>query len=60
MLYWASIFFIIALIAATFGFSGVAATSAGIAQLLFYIFLSVFFITVILHFVSAVKKKRED
>ena len=36
---WAVTFLIIALIAAVFGFGGIAAASAGIAKLLFFIFL---------------------
>ena len=39
MLRYAVIFFIIALVAALFGFGGIAASAAGIAQLLFYGFL---------------------
>jgi uncharacterized membrane protein YtjA (UPF0391 family) len=39
MLNWALTFFIFSLIAALFGFGGIAATTAGIAQVLFYIFL---------------------
>ena len=42
MLNWAVIFFIIALIAAFFGFGGIATASAGIAQILFYVFLLLF------------------
>lgn len=41
MLRWALIFLVISIIAAFFGFGGVAAASAGIAKLLFYIFLAV-------------------
>ena len=37
MLYWAAIFFIIALVEAVFGFSGIAA--AGVAKVLFVVFL---------------------
>ena len=37
---WAAIFFIIALIAAVFGFSGIAAGAVDIAQTLFFIFLA--------------------
>jgi len=36
MLSWALIFFIIALIAAFFGFGGIAAGAAGIAKVLFF------------------------
>ncbi|PZP35797.1 MAG: DUF1328 domain-containing protein [Roseateles depolymerans] len=39
MLRYAVIFFVIALVAAVFGFGGIAASAAGIAQLLFYGFL---------------------
>ncbi len=39
LLNWVLVFFILALVAAFFGFSGVAAESAGIAKILFYIFL---------------------
>ncbi len=47
MLYWALIFLIVAIIAAAFGFSGIAATSAGIAQVLFYIFIALFVIAML-------------
>jgi uncharacterized membrane protein YtjA (UPF0391 family) len=39
MLYWAAVFFIIALIAAIFGFGGIAIAAAGAAKLLFIVFL---------------------
>jgi uncharacterized membrane protein YtjA (UPF0391 family) len=39
MLYYAVVFFIVALIAAVFGFSGIAAGAAGIAKILFVLFL---------------------
>ena len=42
LLKWALIFFVIALIAAGLGFSGIAAGAAGIAKLLFYLFLGIF------------------
>ena len=35
MLYWAAVFFIIAVIAAVLGFAGVAVAAAGIAKILF-------------------------
>ncbi|MCB9775407.1 MAG: DUF1328 domain-containing protein [Nitrospiraceae bacterium] len=40
ILKWAAIFFVIALIAGGLGFSGIAEGAAGIAQILFYIFLA--------------------
>jgi len=42
MLKWAVIFLIIALIAAVFGFTDIAAASADIAKVLFTIFLVLF------------------
>ena len=51
MLYWAAVFFIIALIAAIFGFTGIAIAAAGIAKILFFIFLVIFFITLLTHFI---------
>ena len=47
MLGWAVIFLIIALVAAVFGFGGIAVASAGIAKLLFFIFLVLFVISLI-------------
>lgn len=48
MLYWALVFFIIALIAAAFGFGGIIVGSAvGIAKVLFFIFLVLFIISLI-------------
>ena len=42
MLRWAIAFFVIALIAAVFGFLGIATAAVGIARLLFFIFLILF------------------
>lgn len=39
MLHYAVVFFVIALIAALFGFGGIAASASGIAQVLFFIFV---------------------
>ena len=39
MLHYAVVFFIIALVAAVFGFGGIAAGAAGIAKILFIVFL---------------------
>jgi uncharacterized membrane protein YtjA (UPF0391 family) len=47
MLYWAVIFFIVAIIAAIFGFGGVAAGATTIAQVLFFVFLVVFLASLI-------------
>ena len=42
MLYYALVFFVIALVAALLGFGGVAVAFAGIAKLLFVLFLILF------------------
>ena len=42
MLHYAAVFFIIALVAALFGFGGIAAGAAEIAKVLFFIFLVLF------------------
>lgn len=47
MLRWALSFFVLALVAALFGFGGLAATSAGIAKTLFYVFLIVFLVSLV-------------
>lgn len=52
MLSWALIFFVFSLIAALFGFSGIAATSAGIAQVLFFIFLALFVVSLLTSLVN--------
>ncbi len=40
MLYYAVVFFVIALIAALFGFGGIASGAVGIAKLLFFVFVA--------------------
>jgi uncharacterized membrane protein YtjA (UPF0391 family) len=47
MLWWAAVFFIIAVVAAVFGFGGIAEASADIAQILFFVFLVIFVISLI-------------
>jgi uncharacterized membrane protein YtjA (UPF0391 family) len=48
MLYWAVVFLVISLVAALFGFGGIAAASAGIAKLLFGIFLVLFLVFLVI------------
>jgi uncharacterized membrane protein YtjA (UPF0391 family) len=48
MLYWALVFFIIAIVAAVFGFGGIAAGAESIAKVLFFLFLVVFAASLIL------------
>lgn len=52
MLYYALVFFIVALVAAVFGFGGLAASAAGIAKLLFVGFLVLAVVTGIVHLVG--------
>jgi len=47
MLSWAVAFFILAIIAAVFGFGGIAAGASSIAQILFVLFLVLFVISLI-------------
>jgi uncharacterized membrane protein YtjA (UPF0391 family) len=47
MLQWALAFLILSLVAAFFGFAGVAVASAGIAKILFYVFAIVFSVTLL-------------
>jgi uncharacterized membrane protein YtjA (UPF0391 family) len=47
MLYWALVFFIISLVAAVFGFTGIAVAAAGIAKIFFFFFLVLFILTLI-------------
>jgi uncharacterized membrane protein YtjA (UPF0391 family) len=51
MLSWVITFLVIALIAGAFGFTGIAGTSIGIAQTLFYIFIVLFVISLLVHLV---------
>ena len=54
MLSWALVFFIIAIIAAVFGFGGIAAGAVEIAKILFFVFLVIAAIT----FVMGLLRKR--
>ncbi|MFB9327523.1 MULTISPECIES: DUF1328 domain-containing protein [Paenibacillus] len=45
MLRWAAIFFIIAVVAAIFGFGGIVDAATGIAKILFFVFLILFIVS---------------
>jgi uncharacterized membrane protein YtjA (UPF0391 family) len=45
MLYWSLLFLIVALVAAVFGFGGIASTAAGIAQILFVVAMVLFIVS---------------
>ncbi|MBZ5664398.1 MAG: DUF1328 domain-containing protein [Acidobacteriia bacterium] len=49
MLNWAITFFVVALIAAILGFTGVAVAAAGIAKLFFVVFLVLFVVSLATH-----------
>lgn len=52
MLGWAVLFLVIALVAAALGFGGVAAVSVEIAQLVFWVFIVLFVISLIYGLIS--------
>jgi uncharacterized membrane protein YtjA (UPF0391 family) len=52
LLKWALIFFLISLVAALFGFTGLSAATADIARILFYIFIVIFLVLLILGLVA--------
>lgn len=47
MLRWAAIFLVIAIVAAIFGFGGIAESSAEIAKIIFYIFIVLLLLSLI-------------
>jgi uncharacterized membrane protein YtjA (UPF0391 family) len=49
MLRWALIFFVVALMAAVLGFTGIALAAAGVAKILFYIFVILFVLSLLGH-----------
>jgi uncharacterized membrane protein YtjA (UPF0391 family) len=48
MLRWAIIFFIVSLITGVLGFTGISEATAGIAKILFYIFLAILLFWIVL------------
>jgi len=47
MLYWALVFFVVAILAGAFGFFGLAAGAAEIAKILFFVFLVLFIVSLL-------------
>ncbi len=47
MLWWALVFFIVAIVAAAFGFTGIAVGAAMIAKVLFFLFIVLFIVVLI-------------
>ena len=51
MLRWAVIFFLVAIVAAIFGFGNISAAATDIARILFFVFLVLFVVSLVLHLV---------
>ena len=51
MLYWALMFLVVALVAAVFGFGGIASTASGMAQILFIVALIMFVVSLFAGFI---------
>ena len=49
MLYYALVFFVIAILAAILGFGGIAIAFAGIAKILFFLFIILFVVSLVMH-----------
>lgn len=49
MLRWAVIFFLVAIVAAIFGFGNISAAATDIARILFFVFIVIFLVTLIMH-----------
>ncbi len=47
MLFWSLAFFVLAIVAAIFGFTGIAVGLAAIAKILFFLFLILFLIALV-------------
>jgi len=58
LLGWAVVFLVVALIAALFGFGGIATAASGIAQILFFIFVALFVIALIAGLVTGKRLTR--
>lgn len=48
MLSWALAFFIVAIIAAVFGFGGIAAGATSVAQVIFFLFIIAFLVSLVI------------
>jgi uncharacterized membrane protein YtjA (UPF0391 family) len=53
LLKWALIMLIVSLVAAVFGFTDIAAASADVARILFYIFLVIFLVLLVFGLIGA-------
>lgn len=60
MLTWAFVFFVLALLAGFLGFGGIAFAAAGIAKLLFFLFVILFIGSLILRFTQNADRVADD
>ena len=58
MIKWAIVFALISVVAGIFGFTGIAADSAAVAKILFYIALTIFVVLIVIGLVAG--KKMSD
>lgn len=56
MLRWSVVFFLIAIVAGIFGFTGISEGAASIAQVLFFIFLGLFLLALLFGGILVSKK----
>lgn len=49
MLHYALMFFLVAIVAAIFGFGGIAASAAGVAKILFFVALAMAVVSFFMH-----------
>lgn len=56
MLVWAIVFLCVAIVSGLFGFLGLTAVSAGIAKMLFYIFATLFVVTLIARYIRNISR----
>jgi uncharacterized membrane protein YtjA (UPF0391 family) len=55
MLRWALIFFVVSIVAAIFGFTGISEATSDIARILFFIFIAIFAVMLVLGLVAGKK-----
>ena len=58
MLRWALVFFVVAIIAAVFGFGGIASGASEIARVLFFLFVVIFVVSLVMGLFTGRKMSR--
>lgn len=56
MLWWALVFFLVAIVAAVFGFTGIVTAAAAVAQVIFYVALILFVVSLIVYLFSSSRR----